>query len=66
VNHKGEDEMDRKIIFSEVEQVLTDYCKDCFVYSTLRKENGRNVAHKFCIKQCTVGEKLKDIGTKLK
>ncbi|CAH0347401.1 zinc-finger domain-containing protein [Bacillus sp. CECT 9360] len=57
--------MNRKVIYSEVEAVLEDYCKDCFLYSTLRKEKGRNHAHKFCISQCTVGEKLKDIGHKL-
>ncbi|WP_409301275.1 zinc-finger domain-containing protein [Peribacillus sp. SCS-155] len=58
--------MDRKLILTEVEQVLEEYCKDCFVYSTLRKENGRSFAHKFCIRQCTVGERIKEIGMKLK
>lgn len=55
----------RKVIYSELEAVLEDYCKDCFLYSTLRREKGRAYAHKFCISQCTVGEKLKEIGTKL-
>jgi hypothetical protein len=57
--------MNRRTVYSEMEAVLEDYCKDCFLYSTLRKEKGRNYAHKFCISQCTVGEKLKEIGNKL-
>ncbi|RFU65479.1 zinc-finger domain-containing protein [Peribacillus glennii] len=55
----------RKVIYSELETVLEDYCKDCFLYSTLRKEKGRNCAHKFCISQCTVGQKIRTIGSQL-
>ncbi|WP_108671191.1 zinc-finger domain-containing protein [Peribacillus acanthi] len=57
--------MNRKRIFNEVQDVLTSYCEGCFVYSHHRKELGRNNAHKFCITNCTVGQKLKTIGKKL-
>ncbi|PLT34930.1 zinc-finger domain-containing protein [Bacillus sp. V5-8f] len=55
----------RKDIYSELETILEDYCKGCFLYSTIRKEKGRSTAHKFCISQCTVGEKIRTIGSQL-
>ncbi|WP_420849628.1 zinc-finger domain-containing protein [Peribacillus tepidiphilus] len=65
MNRKRVFRMKRKEIFNEVEEVLSSYCKDCFVYSHFRKEFGRAYAHKFCITKCTVGEKLQQIGSKL-
>ncbi|WP_409298181.1 zinc-finger domain-containing protein [Peribacillus sp. SCS-26] len=58
--------MTRKDICSEVDTMLEDYCKDCFLKAHHRKEKGRTFAHKFCISQCTVGEKLKELGDRLK
>ncbi|PLT28397.1 zinc-finger domain-containing protein [Peribacillus deserti] len=57
--------MDRKQIFSEVDEILESYCAGCFLKSHHRKEKGKAFAHKFCISQCTVGEKLKEAGRKL-
>ena len=41
--------MDRKEIYNEVEEILEQYCKGCFLYKQNRKERGRNFAHRFCI-----------------
>ncbi|OXS80223.1 zinc-finger domain-containing protein [Domibacillus enclensis] len=57
--------MNRTEVFLEVEELLNTYCKDCLVKSTLRKEKGKMAAHKFCITECTIGEKLKQYGDKL-
>ncbi|RFU64079.1 zinc-finger domain-containing protein [Peribacillus saganii] len=57
--------MERKLLYEDVENILSEYCKECFVKSHFRKEHGRRFAHKFCISSCTVGEKLKLIGGKL-
>lgn len=57
--------MNRKALYEELEDVLSTYCKGCFVYHTLKKENGKRYAHKFCINKCTVGEKLKNVGKML-
>jgi hypothetical protein len=57
--------MNRKEIYNEVEMIMHYYCEDCFLYKQNRKEKGRNYAHRFCITQCTVGEKIKQCGKKL-
>ncbi|MGJ7921846.1 zinc-finger domain-containing protein [Neobacillus sp. LXY-4] len=57
--------MTRKQLFSEVEQLMNRYCSGCFLYEHLKNEKGRRGAHRFCISQCTVGEKIKSYGKKL-
>ncbi len=57
--------MSRIELFLEVEELMNTYCKDCLVKAALRKEKGKIAAHKFCITECTVGEKLKQYGEKL-
>ncbi|OLN23189.1 zinc-finger domain-containing protein [Domibacillus antri] len=57
--------MSRTELLNEVEDLLNMYCKDCLVKAALRKEKGKIAAHKFCISECTVGEKLKQYGDKL-
>ncbi|GAA0348166.1 zinc-finger domain-containing protein [Bacillus carboniphilus] len=57
--------MNRKVIFEELEEIMTTYCEGCFVYKTLRKEKGKTFAHRFCISKCTVGEKIQKYGKKL-
>ncbi|MFT4414141.1 zinc-finger domain-containing protein [Fredinandcohnia humi] len=57
--------MDRKKLLLEVGEVLDTYCQDCFVKEFFRKERGKRYAQSFCIKNCTVGEKLKEYGRKL-
>jgi hypothetical protein len=58
--------MSRKELYSEVEEILQNECKGCFVYQHFKKEKGKRAAHKFCISQCTVGEKLRNVGNKLR
>lgn len=57
--------LNRKQWIGEVHQLLDMYCDGCFLNSHFRKENGPRYAQSFCIKHCTVGEKLKDYGKKL-
>ncbi|AKP47511.1 MULTISPECIES: zinc-finger domain-containing protein [Bacillus] len=57
--------MDRKQLLEEVDELLQTYCRGCLVKSTLRKEYGKTRAHRFCIRECTVGEKLKEYGRRL-
>ncbi|WP_084781797.1 zinc-finger domain-containing protein [Bacillus niameyensis] len=38
------------------------YCEDCFLHEHLKKEYSKTYAHRFCIKQCTVGQELKAMG----
>lgn len=55
----------RIMLFDEVDRTLRDYCEDCFLYRTHRKEQGRTYAHKFCLTHCTIGQQLKTIGNKI-
>jgi hypothetical protein len=56
--------MKRKKIYAEVEEILS-FCEDCFLQKHFRKEKGRTFAHQFCLSQCTVGEKLRQLGNEL-
>lgn len=58
-------EIERKRLIQEAESLMEQYCDGCFLYKTLRSEKGRRIAHKFCIDQCTIGEKLKEYGNQL-
>ena len=54
--------MKRKQIYEELEEILS-FCEGCFLQKYFRKQKGRTFAHQFCLSQCTVGEKLKQLGT---
>ncbi|KXT21417.1 hypothetical protein UZ35_04150 [Heyndrickxia coagulans] len=57
--------MERKQLIREVDEILKTYCEGCFLKSHFRKTRGKKYAHQFCIRQCTVGEKLKKYGDRL-
>ncbi|PKG24065.1 zinc-finger domain-containing protein [Niallia nealsonii] len=57
--------MERKKWMQEVEILMNDFCKDCFLYGHHKNEKGKRYAHRFCISQCTVGEKIKAYGEKM-
>ena len=56
--------MNRKKIYEELEEILS-VCEGCFLQKHFRKQNGRTFAHQFCLSQCTVGERLKQLGNEL-
>ncbi|MDQ1145334.1 hypothetical protein QE429_002161 [Bacillus sp. SORGH_AS 510] len=56
----------RRELLSHMENLMIHYCEGCFLHQHIKKENGRRAAHRFCISQCTVGEKLQEYGKKLK
>ncbi len=58
-------ELEKKQVVGEIDQLLDTYCTDCLLKKTFRKEYGKNYAHAFCIEQCTVGQMIKDFGKKL-
>lgn len=57
--------MDKKQVIKEVHDMVQVYCEECFLYKYLRETNSRNVAQQFCIKECSVGEKLQEYGDRL-
>ncbi|WP_251554743.1 zinc-finger domain-containing protein [Neobacillus muris] len=56
---------ERKELLHQVESLMLQYCDGCFLHRHLKKESGRRAAHRFCITQCTIGEKIKQCGEKL-
>lgn len=57
--------MNRKQVIAEVEELMAAYCHGCFLHKYHCQEKGRRYAHRFCIRQCTVGEQIKKLGQKL-
>lgn len=57
--------MKRKNWIQKAEELMDDYCKDCFLYKHNKLEKGKRNAHRFCISECTVGMKIKEYGEKL-
>ncbi|MCP1123247.1 zinc-finger domain-containing protein [Bacillus sp. AFS018417] len=57
--------MDRKQLITEVNDLLETYCDGCFLQQHFRKEHSKYYAHSFCIRQCTIGAKLKEYGNRL-
>lgn len=58
-------EDNRTLLFRDLQNIVTQYCEGCFLYQHLRETEGKRAAHRFCIKQCTVGDALKEYGKKL-
>ncbi|MFD1738443.1 zinc-finger domain-containing protein [Bacillus salitolerans] len=57
--------MEQKKVLLEVNHLLDTYCEQCFLNSYFKKEYGKCYAQRFCIHECTVGQKLKKYGEKL-
>ncbi|MEW9049901.1 MAG: zinc-finger domain-containing protein [Neobacillus sp.] len=55
----------RRELLSNVEALMAQYCNGCLLHQHFKQEGGRRFAHRFCISQCTVGERLKEYGKKL-
>ncbi|WP_420808750.1 zinc-finger domain-containing protein [Bacillus salacetis] len=52
-------------VIDKLDEILAAYCEDCLLKAHFRKEHGKKHAHRFCIEQCTVGQKIKELGKNL-
>ena len=57
--------MNKEMIMSEIDEILTSYCEGCFLKTQLSKDQGKTGAHRFCIKTCTIGEQLQFLGQEM-
>ncbi|RSK24818.1 zinc-finger domain-containing protein [Bhargavaea beijingensis] len=57
--------MNKMDLIQDIDELLDQYCDGCFLKKQLRTEKGKATAHRFCIKQCTVGEQLRFLGSEL-
>ncbi|WP_404403416.1 zinc-finger domain-containing protein [Jeotgalibacillus malaysiensis] len=54
--------MEKQTAISAVDDLMSTYCKGCPIKKQLRAEKGKLHAHKFCISECSIGLKIKEIG----
>lgn len=53
------------MIVEEIDELMDRYCKNCLVKQALVEERGKKGAHHFCIKECTIGEKVQSMGKEM-
>lgn len=57
--------MKRTEMIAKIDEVLEMYCQDCFIKKHFLKNKNKTYAHRFCIRSCTIGEKLQQYGQEL-
>jgi hypothetical protein len=62
---RGVGHLKKQTVIKEVNGILDLYCDNCLLYKYNRSELGKRKAHRFCIKQCSVGKKLQNYGKQL-
>jgi hypothetical protein len=58
-------DLKRHDLVEKIDLLTVTYCEGCFLYKHLKQESGRRQAHRFCISQCTVGQKIQECGNNL-
>lgn len=57
--------LSRVAIMSGIDEIMDRYCRGCLVKETLNKERGKTAAHRFCIRECTIGDQLRFLGNEM-
>lgn len=57
--------MNKIDVMKDIDELTDTYCVDCLVIRNLRKQRGKQGAHRFCIESCTVGEQLQFLGQEM-
>lgn len=57
--------MNKVTVIKDIDELTDTYCNDCPIRRELRGSRGKAGAHRFCIKQCSVGGKLQFLGQEL-
>ncbi|MCP1144349.1 zinc-finger domain-containing protein [Lysinibacillus endophyticus] len=57
--------MNKSTVIKDIDELTDTYCNDCPIKKDLRNKIGKSNAHRFCIEQCSVGEKLQFLGQEL-
>lgn len=55
----------KDVIMEEIDELMDRYCDKCLVKQALSEERGKKSAHRFCIKECTIGEKIQWMGKEM-
>lgn len=57
--------IDRQRVLEYIDSIQETYCNGCILFKHHKEEFGRRYAHSFCIKKCTVGNSIQEIGKQL-
>lgn len=57
--------LERLNVMNEIDTIMDTYCMDCLLKKALAKDKGKRAAHRFCIKECTVGEQIRLLGEEM-
>ncbi|WP_213017713.1 zinc-finger domain-containing protein [Mammaliicoccus vitulinus] len=44
---------------------METYCKGCLLKTHYRESKGKHQAHQYCISECSIGIRIKQLGNKL-
>lgn len=54
--------LQQKVTLKQIDTLTDHYCEGCMLKSYHRKANGKTYAHHYCIKKCSVGIEIKQLG----
>ncbi|WP_435303499.1 zinc-finger domain-containing protein [Staphylococcus agnetis] len=44
---------------------MNQYCEQCMIKTHIRQSQNKTKAHHFCIKECSVGKQIQQLGNEL-
>ncbi|MDT3995153.1 MULTISPECIES: zinc-finger domain-containing protein [unclassified Mammaliicoccus] len=56
---------EEKVAIKQIDQLMETYCKGCLLKTHYRETQGKHQAHQYCISECSVGIRIKQLGNKL-
>ncbi|WP_414052531.1 zinc-finger domain-containing protein [Macrococcus animalis] len=54
--------LEQKITIKQIDSLTNHFCNGCLLKNYHRKEQGKTYAHHYCIKKCSVGIEIKQLG----
>ncbi|GGI42204.1 zinc-finger domain-containing protein [Mammaliicoccus stepanovicii] len=54
-----------KIAIKQIDELMETYCKKCLLKTHYRETMGKHKAHQYCISECSIGIRIKQIGNQL-
>ncbi|ALN76423.1 zinc-finger domain-containing protein [Staphylococcus agnetis] len=55
----------QKRAVSKIDQLMNQYCEQCMIKTHIRQSQNKTKAHHFCIKECSVGKQIQQLGNEL-
>ncbi|MCO4345611.1 zinc-finger domain-containing protein [Staphylococcus agnetis] len=55
----------KNVLFQKIDQLMNQYCEQCMIKTHIRQSQNKTKAHHFCIKECSVGKQIQQLGNEL-